>query len=41
MVVDDRKTKILDLLKKMNEEYHTAILLISHDLGIIKKYCSH
>ncbi|MBR3771285.1 MAG: ABC transporter ATP-binding protein [Clostridium sp.] len=34
------QAQILDLLKKMNEEYHTAILLISHDLGIIKKYCS-
>ncbi|SES78560.1 dipeptide ABC transporter ATP-binding protein [[Clostridium] polysaccharolyticum] len=32
--------QILDLLKMLNQEYGTAILLISHDLGIIKKYCS-
>lgn len=34
------QAQILELLKKMNEEFGTAILLISHDLGIIKKYCS-
>lgn len=34
------QAQILELLKKLNEEFHTTILLISHDLGIIKKYCS-
>lgn len=34
------QAQILTLLKRLNEEFHTTVLLISHDLGIIKKYCS-
>jgi len=34
------QTQILNLIHKLNQEYGTSILLISHDLGIIKKYCS-
>lgn len=34
------QAQILDLLNQLNEEYHTSILLISHDLGVIKKCCS-
>lgn len=34
------QTQILNLIKTLNEEYQTSILLISHDLGVIKKYCS-
>lgn len=34
------QTQILNLIQKLNQEYGTSILLISHDLGIIKKYCS-
>lgn len=34
------QTQILNLIKTLNEEYGTSILLISHDLGVIKKYCS-
>lgn len=32
--------KILKLLKKFQTEYGTAILLISHDLGVIRSVCS-
>ena len=32
--------QILNLIKSLNEEYGTSVLLISHDLGIIKTYCS-
>lgn len=34
------QTQILNLIQNLNKEYGTSILLISHDLGIIKKYCS-
>ncbi|MDE7327087.1 MAG: ABC transporter ATP-binding protein [Lachnospiraceae bacterium] len=34
------QAKILKLLKKFQTEYGTAILLISHDLGVIKSVCS-
>lgn len=33
------QSKILDLLKKVNEKYRTSILLISHDLGVIHSIC--
>ncbi len=32
--------KILKLLKQFQEEYGTAIILISHDLGVIRSVCS-
>jgi peptide/nickel transport system ATP-binding protein len=32
--------KILDLLKKLNKEYHTTIILISHDLSVIRSICA-
>ncbi len=32
--------QILNLIQMLNKEYGTSILLISHDLGVIKKYCS-
>lgn len=35
------QAQILDLINQLNEEYHTSVLLISHDLGVIKKCCSH
>ncbi len=34
------QAKILALLKKFQEEYGTAIILISHDLGVIRSVCS-
>ncbi len=35
------QAKILKLLKKLQEEYDTTIILISHDLGVIRSICSH
>lgn len=32
--------KILRLLKKINQTHGTAILLVSHDLGVIKSFCN-
>lgn len=34
------QAQILDLLKKLNEESDSMILLISHDLGVIRSVCS-
>ncbi len=34
------QAQILDLLKKLNEESNSMILLISHDLGVIQTVCS-
>ncbi|MEO6959004.1 MAG: ABC transporter ATP-binding protein [Burkholderiaceae bacterium] len=34
------QAQILDLLKALNRDYGTAILLISHDLGVIAGICS-
>ena len=31
------QAQILDLMKKLQEQYHTAILLITHDLGVISE----
>ena len=33
------QSQILKLLKKINERHHTAILFISHDLGVIRSLC--
>ena len=33
------QAKILELIQKLNTEYKTAVLFISHDLGVIKKLC--
>ena len=34
------QAQIMDLMKKMNRERQTAVLLISHDLGVIRDLCS-
>lgn len=34
------QAQILQLLKKINEEYGTAILFISHNLNVVRKLCS-
>ncbi len=33
------QAQILDLLKKMNQELNTAIILITHDLGVVAGIC--
>lgn len=34
------QAQIMELLKKINREERTAILFISHDLGVVRKLCS-
>lgn len=34
------QAQILDLMKQMKEKYGTAVILISHDLGVIASLCS-
>ena len=34
------QAEIIKLLQRINAENHTAILFISHDLGLVKKLCS-
>lgn len=31
--------QVIDLFKVVNEAYNTSVLMISHDLGLIKSYC--
>lgn len=33
------QAKILQLIKHLNEKYHMAVILVSHDLGVIKQVC--
>jgi len=37
---EDSQNRILSLLAKMNSEYKTPVIIISHDLSIIQKFCS-
>ena len=34
------QAQIMELLKEMNEKTNTAVLLISHDLGVVRNMCS-
>ena len=34
------QAQIIDLLREINRENHTAILFISHDLGLVRRLCS-
>lgn len=34
------QARILKLIKELNENYDATVILISHDLGVIKKICS-
>lgn len=31
--------QVVDLLRQVNHEYNTSVLMISHDLGLVKYYC--
>ncbi|MBS4201014.1 ABC transporter ATP-binding protein [Bacillus sp. FJAT-49732] len=33
------QAQILDLMKKLQKEYHTAVMLITHDLGVVAEVC--
>ncbi|MFX3619277.1 MAG: ABC transporter ATP-binding protein [Sporolactobacillus sp.] len=33
------QAQILDLMQKLNQETHTAIMLITHDLGVVAQVC--
>lgn len=37
---DESQDRILSLLSKMNRDYKTSVLIISHDLSIIRRFCS-
>ena len=34
------QAQILDLMRKMKDDYKTAVIMISHDLGVISSLCS-
>lgn len=34
------QAQILDLLKELEQEYHTSIVLITHDMGVVATVCS-
>ena len=34
------QAQILDLIKKLNTEFNTSVIMISHDLGVIASLCS-
>lgn len=34
------QSQILELIKKLNKEYGTSVILISHDLGVISSICN-
>ncbi len=34
------QAQILDLLKELEKEYHTSIVLITHDMGVVATVCS-
>jgi len=36
---EDSQNRILSLLAKMNREFKTSVIIISHDLSIIQKFC--
>ncbi|WP_016836231.1 oligopeptide/dipeptide ABC transporter ATP-binding protein [Herbaspirillum lusitanum] len=39
MVFQDRQAQILDLMRALKREHGTAILMITHDLGVVAEMC--
>jgi len=35
------QAQILDLMRQLKEEYHTSIMMITHDLGVVAELCDH
>ena len=35
------QAQIVDLMKRINQEHHTAIILVTHDLGLAAEFCDH
>lgn len=35
------QAQILDLLKKLQEDFHSAIIMITHDLGVVAETCDY
>lgn len=35
------QAQIVDLMKRINEEHGTAIILVTHDLGLAAEFCDH
>ena len=35
------QAQVLDLMKKLREQYNTAMIMITHDLGIVAEICDH
>jgi oligopeptide/dipeptide ABC transporter ATP-binding protein len=35
------QAQILDLIKKLQKEFHTAMILITHDLGVVAETCNN
>ncbi len=33
------QAQILDLMLKINQDYHTAVILVTHDLGVAAEFC--
>ena len=33
------QAQILDLIREMNEELHSSVLFITHDLGVVSELC--
>lgn len=35
------QAQVLELMKELQKEFHTAMLLITHDLGVVAQVCDH